>query len=230
MVLLIANVNTAYSGLFLWPGLKEWWERIPWQRQSLHLVTFRQSTANKECYSSVPKGPSVQTRPTQHRTALKGCSTILHLVECFCSGHWHLTLSTSDAISHLFPNENHIKSWGLGVSLRKISKQLKQTQQNQPATKPNQATLTELHHCCQCSQQLPPAPLLPLMLRPGGLTPKPETTLAQEVKSQMAKQGTTWTQVSTPKFLLPSLSQNIRFLLVTLALWYSLPQTAFGPD
>lgn len=186
---------------------------------------------SKECYSSESKGPSVQTRPTQHKTALKGCSTILHPVECFCSGHWQLTLSTSDTISHLFPNENHFKPWGLGDSLRKISKQLQQTQQNQPATKPNQATLTELHHRCQCSQQPPPAPLLPLTLSPGGLTPKPETTLAQEVKRQMAKQGRTWTQVSTPKFFTSSLSQNnIRSLLVTLVLRYSLPQTAFGSD
>lgn len=67
---------------FWWPGLKEQWKRTPWQSKSLHLMIFRQSTANKKCYSSEPKGHSVQTRPAQQANAPKDCSTVLlHLTE-----------------------------------------------------------------------------------------------------------------------------------------------------
>lgn len=104
-----ANVSTAYSGLSVArsKGMRK--NTMAKAKPPLGDTQVGHSKENKECYSSEPKGLSVQMRPTQHKTALRGCSTILHLVECFCSAHWQLTLSTSDTISHLFPNENHFK-------------------------------------------------------------------------------------------------------------------------
>lgn len=88
MALLTANVNTAHSGLSVArsKGMLGK-DSTAKAKPSLGDIQAEHGKENKECYSSEPKGPRVQVRPTQHKTALRGCSTILHLAECFCSGH-----------------------------------------------------------------------------------------------------------------------------------------------
>lgn len=88
MALLTANVNTAHSGLSVARSKRMLGkDSTAKAKPSLGDIQAEHGKENKECYSSEPKGPRVQVRPTQHKTALRGCSTILHLAECFCSGH-----------------------------------------------------------------------------------------------------------------------------------------------
>lgn len=77
MVLLIANLSTPHSEQFLVLWTMGTMRKTPCQRKSLHLVIFGQSTVNKECYSSEPKGPKCPNEPAQQENAPEDCSTIL---------------------------------------------------------------------------------------------------------------------------------------------------------
>lgn len=109
-------------GNFCWPGLKKWWERMPWQRKSLHLAISMQIRMLQFWTQGTLCPNEAWTTRQRSKRLQDNISSTVNWKEHFCLGYWQLTFSTSDTTSHLSPDENHFKPQGLRDSLLRISK------------------------------------------------------------------------------------------------------------